>query len=403
MISAQTSIHITVPHGKKLSHKSKIGVRFSVPRMFYKGDNMLIDELVEFSNHYGSNPSLVLAGGGNTSAKENGRMWVKGSGTALATITAQGFVEMDLEKLNSIFSNTYPDSDTEREAAVLDDLMAARVQGEEKRPSVETTLHGLFPHRFVLHLHPSKINGLTCSKGGESAAKKVINRDFIWIEQCRPGYILAKLCRDKLNEYKAAEGKDCDMLLLENHGIFIAADTVSELGEKLEFVLHSIDSALKEIPSFDRTQTCDSQAQKALLSAFPEGAVIKEVPCGVSRSFVAEKSAAWEILRPFTPDHIVYCKAYPLWLESLDSAKDEVELYRTKYGFLPRVVLLEGRGVFCIGDSLKQANTAEMLFEDAADIAVYARSFGGASHMTQELTDFITNWEVEAYRSSQNA
>ncbi len=403
MTSAQTSIHITAHHGKKLSHKLKIGAWFSVPRKFYKGDNMLIDELVEFSNCYGSNPSLVLAGGGNTSAKENGRMWVKGSGTALATITAHGFVEMDLEKLNSIFSNSYPDSDAEREAAVLDDLMAARVPGEERRPSVETTLHGLFPHRFVLHLHPSKINGVTCSKGGEAAAKKVIDRDFIWIEQCRPGYILAKLCRDKLAEYKANVGMDCDMLLLENHGIFIAADTVAELGKKLDFVLGSIDSALEESPSFDKTPTCDGEAKKALLCAFPEGMIIKEVPHGISESFVADSTAAWELLRPFTPDHIVYCKAYPLWLESLDGANGEVELYRKKHGFLPRVILLKGKGVFCVGDSEKQAATAELLFEDAADIAVYARSFGGASHMTEELTDFITNWEVEAYRSSQNA
>ena len=59
---------------------------------------MLIDELVGFSNFYGSDPSLVLAGGGNTSAKADGRMWVKGSGTALATITAQGFVEIAHER-----------------------------------------------------------------------------------------------------------------------------------------------------------------------------------------------------------------------------------------------------------------------------------------------------------------
>ena len=148
---------------------------------------MLIDELVGFSNFYGSDPSLVLAGGGNTSAKADGRMWVKGSGTALATITAQGFVEIDLSKLGEIFEKSYPDSDSEREALVLQDLMASRVPGETKRPSVETTLHALFPQTYVLHLHPAKVNGITCSKGGESAARRVIARDFIWIEQCRPG------------------------------------------------------------------------------------------------------------------------------------------------------------------------------------------------------------------------
>ena len=205
---------------------------------------MLIDELVGFSNFYGSDPSLVLAGGGNTSAKADGRMWVKGSGTALATITAQGFVEIDLSKLGEIFEKSYPDSDSEREALVLQDLMASRVPGETKRPSVETTLHALFPQTYVLHLHPAKVNGITCSKGGESAARRVIDRDFIWIEQCRPGYVLAKLCRDKMLEFKARAGKDCDMLLLENHGIFVAADTADALGEKLSFVLDSIERSL---------------------------------------------------------------------------------------------------------------------------------------------------------------
>ena len=246
------------------------------------------------------------------------------------------------------------------------------------------------------------MNGITCSKGGESAARRVIARDFIWIEQCRPGYVLAKLCRDKMLEFKARTGKDCDMLLLENHGIFVAADTVDALGEKLSFVLDSIDRSLSEKPDFDKTPTFDAEAQQALLSAFPQDTVCREVPFGVSKSFVGSADAAKELMRPFTPDHIVYCRAYPLWLDSVGEADEKISAYNKNHGFMPRVILLRGRGAFCFGESEKRAATAEMLFEDAADIAVYSRSFGGASHMTEELTDFITNWEVEAYRSSQN-
>ena len=107
-------------------------------------------------------------------------------------------------------------------------------------------------------------------------------------------------------------------------------------------------------------------------------------------------------MRPFTPDHIVYCRAYPLWLDSVGEADEKISAYNKNHGFMPRVILLRSRGAFCFGESEKRAAIAEMLFEDAADIAVYSRSFGGASHMTEELTDFITNWEVEAYRSSHN-
>ena len=108
---------------------------------------MIIDKLTEFSNFYGSNEELVLAGGGNTSAKEGNVMYIKGSGTRLADITADGFVKMSRSKIAEIFTKTYPDNDKEREALSLADLMAAKLPDQEnKRPSVETTLHSLFPH-----------------------------------------------------------------------------------------------------------------------------------------------------------------------------------------------------------------------------------------------------------------
>ena len=364
---------------------------------------MLINELVKFSNKYGSNPDLVLAGGGNTSAKKNGRMWVKGSGTSLATITAEGFVEMELSKLNQIFENEYPDSDDEREAMVLKDLMAARA--EDKRPSVETTLHGLFEYTYVLHLHPALVNGLTCSKGGEKTAREIIKRDFIWIEQCKPGYVLAKICFDKMSEYKAEKGIPCDMLLLENHGIFVAGNTTDELEEKLMFVIDALTSAICESPDFTAEEdVIDTTIVKSkLLKLYPEDSVCVEVPCGVSSKFCDSKDVSTELLKPFTPDHIVYCRAYPLWLETADEAETKLSEYRDRNGCNPRVIMVKGVGVFCIGDNEKQAKTACMLFEDAAKIAVYSRSFLGASHMTDELTDFIVNWEVESYRSAKNA
>lgn len=63
---------------------------------------MDLSTLVKMSNTYGSNPAYVLAGGGNTSVKDGTTLYVKGSGTQLATIKAEEFVEMSRARLNEI-------------------------------------------------------------------------------------------------------------------------------------------------------------------------------------------------------------------------------------------------------------------------------------------------------------
>jgi len=53
-----------------------------------------LDVISKLSRFYGSDPAIVLAGGGNTSCKVGERLFVKASGTSLATMTPDGFVAM---------------------------------------------------------------------------------------------------------------------------------------------------------------------------------------------------------------------------------------------------------------------------------------------------------------------
>lgn len=222
--------------------------------------------LVEYSRKYGSNPDLVLCGGGNTSMKENGILYVKGSGCALGSIEPDNFVKMDLEKLRSLVNKTYPDNDTEREAMYLADVAMTKLPGEEeKRPSVEALLHGLFSQRYVLHLHPALVNGLTCGKNGEQAAKELFP-EAIWVPACKPGYTLAKLLSEQMDE-------KTNTVLLQNHGVFFAADTPEKLAELLDNMI-------------------------AKLKACMPGDLPEQLP-------------AADITKPFTPDHIVYCGLGP--------------------------------------------------------------------------------------------
>ena len=90
----------------------------------------ILNTLTAFSNRYGKDTELVLAGGGNTSAKEGNTLYIKASGTALATIRPQEFAAMDRAKLASMMDKTYPVEDAQREAAALSDLMDARLPGQ---------------------------------------------------------------------------------------------------------------------------------------------------------------------------------------------------------------------------------------------------------------------------------
>lgn len=366
---------------------------------------MVLNELVSFSNLYGSNEELVLAGGGNTSAKDGNVMYIKGSGTRLADITAEGFVKMDREKIAEIFTKTYPDNDKEREALSLADLMAAKLPGQEnKRPSVETTLHSLFPHTFVLHLHPALINGITCAKEGKETAEKLFGDDFLWIEPTKPGYTLAKHCFDKLNEYKSAHGKDADMLLLANHGIFIADNSAEGLGEKLYAVMSKIRGCVEIEPDFSVGEFNGDKAQEIfneISSTFGEDSVITYEPSAAALNFCSSSDVVREIYLPFNPDQIVYCKPFPVYIENKDEIKSKVDAYKAENGFLPKILLVKDCGLYAVDFSAKGSETAAALFNDAMKIAVYAKNFGGGKHQSDELTDFIVNWEAESYRSKQ--
>ena len=90
----------------------------------------LLDALVELSHSYGSDPELVLAGGGNTSVKFDDHMLVKGSGTALADIRAEDFVDLDRAALQVLLERDLGTSRDEREAAFKQAVLAARLHPE---------------------------------------------------------------------------------------------------------------------------------------------------------------------------------------------------------------------------------------------------------------------------------
>ena len=352
--------------------------------------------LAEMSNKYGKDSRYVLAGGGNTSYKNDTTLYIKGSGTSLATIKPEEFVRLDRQKLNDVWAKTYSDEEAKRESEVLEDMMNARMPGEARRPSVETLLHNLFPYAYVLHLHPALVNGVTCSKNGEKTVNELFPK-AVWVENSKPGYLLAALCRGKLGDYEKKNGEFPKVLFLQNHGIFFSADTTEELDKIVSKIMNGIESKISEAyddseAEFDSTKAASVAPVIRMLYGDGELASVK---------FRTNKSVLEydPETKSFTPDHIVYCKAFPLIVEDGDDIKAKFADYTAINGFKPKVVYYKGLGIFGVGSTIKEADTAATVFLDAVKISVYAKSFGGCSCMPEDLVEFIVNWEVESYRA----
>lgn len=380
-----------------------------------------IEDLIAISRKFGHDSRFVIAGGGNTSYKDENRLWVKASGHALATITEDGFAVLDRALLNEMGEKAYNEDTAIREEQVKNDLSVACIT-KDRRPSVETSLHNCMGFAFVVHLHPTLVNGLMCSVNAEAACKEIFP-DALYIEYTDPGYTLFKKVYDRIKAYKAEKGKEPQVIFLQNHGIFVGGDTTAEIEGIYSEVLGKLEAKVAALPEGDTAVseivTDVVPAIRQMLSRSGRGFKTLKVTknalvdffidgCSVtSTGSVTDcpgKSGFDKIAKPFTPDIIVYCKSSYIFIEAesdeeiLKQAEEKIEAFVSGKGYTPKVLLIKGIGLIAVGDSSRNAQIITDVFTDAMKIAFYAQSFGGEHPMERAWIDFIDNWEVENYR-----
>ena len=190
----------------------------------------LLETITQLSHEFGT-PAFVKGGGGNTSAKTAETLWVKPSGTTLAGLTPQTFVALDRAKLAELYAVAIPPDSHARETLVKDMMAAAVKSGSTGRPSVEAPLHDILTGAFVVHTHPTLVNGLTCARQGAAACARLFP-DALWIPYIDPGFTL---CMDVRRRLRGQQ-----LVLLENHGIFVAGDTAEEIRATYRRVLEAL-------------------------------------------------------------------------------------------------------------------------------------------------------------------
>ena len=185
--------------------------------------------LAAYSAEIGSDPEQVQAAGGNTSVKADGVLWVKGSGLWLMDAEKRDlFVPVDLAAARRAIEEG-------DDAAVRSATLEAMNPGG-LRPSIETSLHAFLPQRFVVHTHSVRTIAHAIRADAEPLLRRKLDGlDWIWVPYVQPGVALTRAIRDAL------QGRRADIVILGNHGLLVAGETLAEVRARVAEVERRLD------------------------------------------------------------------------------------------------------------------------------------------------------------------
>jgi len=381
----------------------------------------------------GSERSLVLHSGGNTSVKlkHNGAdvLHVKGSGHDLDDIGPDGFTPLDLAQLRDLKGLNGLSDD-----AMLDAFAAARIDRGSPAPSVETLLHVFLPDTFVDHTHANAVLALSNRADGEKLCKRIFQERAAVVPYAMSGFDLAKRVS------QAVEAKpDVEGVVLLRHGLFTFGDSAKEAYDRMVGLVSLAEKALQKPKgkTFTAVKLPANRASPAEvapilrgLAAIPGeeagdfGRFILDFRTGKAvRAYVDGKDVGrYATSGTATPDHVIRTKAKPLILPVPEAGKLDVfisaagramadyeKAYRKYFDKnerrhdggksmldpKPRVILVPGMGLFGLGRTVKDAGIAADLAECAVEVITATEvsgRFEGASEA--DLFD-IEYWAPE--------
>jgi rhamnulose-1-phosphate aldolase/alcohol dehydrogenase len=397
----------------------------------------LLDGLVYRSNLLGADRALANQGGGNTSAKETivdhaGRetrvLWVKGSGTDLASITTAGFPGLRLDELLPLREREAMD-----DAAMVDYLLRSAIRPDQPRPSIETLLHAFIAAPHVDHTHPDAVIALTSTPRGRELAAETFGDEAVWLPYQRPGFDMSRRIAQLLDEQSAARA-----VLLEKHGLVTWGETGEEsYRSTIEFVTRASQAIERAgrgrfgLGGPGRPELEEGAADALLARSLPalRGALLTDadgVILEVDRSPEAVAFAS-SVRAPQVsqvgapcPDHLINTKHRPLVSEPEPDALrsgvvDYAAWYRDYYDRNvddetrpfpidpagPRVVLLPGVGIVTSGPDAGRARFARNLYHRAIAVEDAADALGGFRSLSESEAFAIEYWPLERYKLAQ--
>jgi rhamnulose-1-phosphate aldolase/alcohol dehydrogenase len=404
-------------------------------------------EQVMFASHLlGANRALANFGGGNTSAngtaidhlgRDVSAIWVKGSGSDLATMSAKDFTPLRLDEILPLLAR-----DEMSDEEMVAHLARCQLDPAAPRSSIETLLHAFIPAAHVHHTHPDAINALACARDGRELVAECFGDGAAWIEYIRPGFTLAKQVGEAVRANPGLR-----LVVLAKHGLVVWGETAREAYEQTVAVCNQaaglVNARAARPQRFGGPGVTtasggplDARARLATLRGLLpalRGAVssakAKVLLADVSESVCdlvdSAAGASVATIGAACPDHLVHTKRVPLWVsydpaaDSLDALRSRltagVDEYRAAYEAYfarnagdgdvisdpdPRVVLIENVGLVATGRTPQAARISRDLYLRAIEVIAGAGAVSQFVSLTEAESFAVEYWPLELYKLS---
>jgi len=325
----------------------------------------------------GANPLLVQAAGGNTSLKEDGVMWIKASGTWLQHAQERDiFVPVAIDPLLEALERDDPACET------CTDFVRADLNRLGLRPSIETTVHASFAHRVVVHVHCIETISWAVREDAEARlTERLSGFDWAFVPYRRPGLPLAKEIRKRLKF-------QTNVLVLGNHGLVVAADTVAEAERLLVQVVRAVVKPARSLARYDLSA----------LIKLAEGSGYQPSPDKAVQALAFdERSLAMISKGTLYPDHIVFLGAGIAVAEDGETPGKAAQRIGRAGRPEPKLVVVPGQGVLLPGDATPAMHAMARCL---GDVAVRLNEADPVRVLTLEEELALVNWDAEKYRQS---
>jgi rhamnose utilization protein RhaD (predicted bifunctional aldolase and dehydrogenase) len=337
----------------------------------------------------GADTDLVLHGGGNTSVKQDGVLYVKGTGRNLAAVTPDDFTPLDLKALQKGLSGRER-NDTDLMSMVDSCLL----RPDAPRPSIETYMHAAIDHPYVEHAHADAVLALFNIPDPESLCRSIFGNRVRVVPYRHSGIALGRACSDAVQDDGAAEVIG---LILAYHGVVAFGGTAESSYRNLLTIVNTAEDWLRQRGAWQLPEASGFEAHShdealqdlcsviSLHAGMPLD--MKRVTTPLSLAFANHPALQTMATQgPPTPQHAVYAKRIPLIGRNVAQYVHEYTDYLKRHlgdGALerldpaPRVVVDPRFGVCAFGVNAHYAAVTAEIFSHDMAIMLRAQAHAG--------------------------